>query len=164
MRPLMHNAVPILALVALVWSGAAWAQSPLPAPSPALKTVEPNEAVPLPEVKTAGTVQYVSGGIPHEQLPAFRAARRDYALNIEIFQRDGGRSVFTADAQVRIVNVKSGELMLESKIDGPYLWAKVPPGQYRVVATLNDQVKEARVTVKASQSTRAVIVFPQAQE
>lgn len=164
MRSLMHNVVPIVALVALAWGGTGRAQSPLPAPSNALKTVEPNEAVPLPQVKTAGTVQYVSGGIPYEQLPAFRAARRDYTLNIEIFQREGSRSVFTADANVRIVNAKSGEVVLESKTDGPYLWAKVPPGEYKVVATLDDQTREARVTVRGSQTTRAVIVFPKADD
>lgn len=164
MTNLIRNAVPVIAAATLAWSGMGWAQVPLPAPSKALQTVAPSEATPLPEVKTSGAVRYVSGGIPYEQLPAFRQARRDYSLNIEIFQREGDKSVFTADADVQLVNVKTGEVVLETKTDGPYLWAKVPPGQYKVVATLNNQMKEARVTVNGSNPTRAVIVFPKAQD
>jgi hypothetical protein len=162
MNKLISRAAPVVAAAALAFGGAAFAQqSGLPAPTNALKTVAPSEAVPLPEVQTSGDVEYVTGGIPYEQLPAFREARSEYPLNVEIFQREGDKSVFTADADVRIVSARTGEIALETKTEGPYLWAKVPAGQYKVVATLNDHVKETRVNVRDAAPTRAVLVFPQ---
>jgi hypothetical protein len=165
MKNVMHKVAPIVAAAALALSGAAWAQDPaVPPASNALKTVAPGEAVPLPEVQTSGDVQYVTGGVPFEQLPAFREARRDYPLNIEIYEREGNKDGFTADADVQVVNAKSGDVVLETKTQGPYLWAKVPPGQYKVTATLNGKVKETRVAVNSSRPTRAVVVFPKGTE
>lgn len=131
-----------------------------PPPGASVRSVLPGEAVPLPEVQTSGDVSYVSGGIPYEQLPAFNAARSQFPLNIEVYERDGSRNGFTADAEVRVINAKSGEVVLETKTEGPYLWAKVPPGQYKVETTLNGKVKETRVAVNGSRTTRTIVVFP----
>ncbi len=120
----------------------------------------PGEAVPLPEVKTSGSASYVSGGIPYEQIPAFNAARSQFPLNIEVYERDGSRNAFTADAGVRIINTKSGDVVLDAKTEGPYLWAKVPPGNYKVETTLNGKMKESRVTVSGGKTARAIVVFP----
>ncbi|MBX3621175.1 MAG: hypothetical protein KF891_14490 [Rhizobacter sp.] len=156
--------LPMAAAAALMAAPAAWAAEGLPAPSNALKTVTPSEAVPLPEVQTSGEVQYVSGGVPYEQLPAFRQARNDFPLNIEIYEREGNKNVFTADADVRVIEAKTGEVLLDTKTEGPYLWAKVPPGQYKVEATLNGTTKESRVAVKGSHPSRAVMVFPSSED
>ncbi|MBL0730800.1 hypothetical protein [Piscinibacter sp. HJYY11] len=131
-----------------------------PPPGASARSVLPGEAVPLPEVQTSGNVSYVSGGIPYEQLPAFHAARSQFPLNIEVYERDGNRNAFTAEADVRVINVKTGDVVLETKTEGPYLWAKVPPGQYKVETTLNGKVKEARVAVSGSKTARTIVVFP----
>ncbi|MCR5881376.1 hypothetical protein LRS03_00240 [Rhizobacter sp. J219] len=131
-----------------------------PPPGSSARSVLPGEAVPLPEVQTSGDVSYVSGGIPYEQLPAFHAARSQFPLNIEVYERDGNRNAFTAEADVRVINAKTGDVVLETKTEGPYLWAKVPPGQYKVETTLNGKVKESRVSVSSSRTARTIIVFP----
>jgi hypothetical protein len=163
----MKNAFPHLlipaAIAALVLAGnPAKAQSDAASPAPGMsaRSVLPGEAVPLPEVQTSGSVAYVSGGIPYEQLPAFNAARSQFPLNIEVYERDGSRNSFTADAEVRVIDAKSGDVVLDTKTEGPYLWAKVPPGQYKVETTLNGKVKEARVAVNGSKPARTIIVFP----
>lgn len=163
----MRNAIPHLlipaAIAALALAGnPAKAQDDVvsPAPGASTRSVMPGEAVPLPDVQTSGNVSYVSGGIPYEQLPAFNAARSQFPLNIEVYERDGSRNAFTADADVRVINAKSGDVVLETKTEGPYLWAKVPPGQYKVETTLNGKTKEARVSVNGSKPTRAIVVFP----
>ena len=56
----------------------------------------------------------------------------------------------------------SCETLLDTRAEGPYLWAKVPPGQYKVQTTLNGTMKEQRVTVGNGQSKRAIFVFPPA--
>ena len=163
----MKNSIPHLlipaAIAALALAGhPAKAQDDPASPPPgaSARSVLPGEAVPLPEVQTSGSVSYVTGGIPYEQLPAFNAARSQFPLNIEVYERDGARNAFTADADVRVIDAKSGDVVLETKTEGPYLWAKVPPGQYKVETTLNGKVKEARVSVNGAKPARTIVVFP----
>src|ERR1043165_10156129 len=100
--------VPAVAALALLGGGTlAIAQDEAPASAPpgaSARSVLPGEAVPLPEVQTSGNVSYVTGGIPYEQLPAFNAARSQFPLNIEVYERDGSRNAFTAEADVRAIN------------------------------------------------------------
>lgn len=157
-RSLLAAALAAAALCA----GPTWAQDDPASPPPgaSARSVLPGEAVPLPEVQTSGNVSYVSGGIPYEQIPAFTQARSQFPLNIEVYERDGNRNAFTADAEVRLVDAKSGDVVLETRTEGPYLWAKVPPGQYKVQTTLNGKMKESRVSVSGSRPARAIVVFP----
>lgn len=160
-----HPLIPIVAasVAALALLGeAAWAQEDPTSPPPgaAAKSVGPGEAVPLPEVHTSGEVSYVTGGIPYEQIPAFTAARGQFPLNIEVYERDGAKNAFTADVAVKLVAAKTGDVVLDTTTQGPYLWAKVPPGQYKLQATLNGKMKESRVTVGGAKPARAIVVFP----
>jgi len=154
--------IPALAGAALMAANVAWAQTDATSPPPgdAAKSVLASEAVPLPETRTSGDVSYVTGGIPYEQIPAFTQARGQYSLNIEVYEKDGAKNGFSADAQVKLIDRK-GAVVLDAKTDGPYLWAKVPPGQYRLQTTLAGKMKEQRVSVGNGKSTRAIVVFPQ---
>jgi hypothetical protein len=157
-----YKLIPAVAVAALLGSGAAQAQQSEAATPPlpnAAKTVTPEEKAPLPEVQSSGKVDYVTGGVAYEQLPAFNEARSQFPLNIEIYELEGRRQGFTADADVKLIS-PSGEVVLDAKAGGPYLWAKVPPGSYRLQTTLNGKMKESRVVVKKSGPTRAVVVFP----
>ena len=158
----LKKLVSVAAAAALLGGSAVWAQdaTPTPPPGDAAKSVAPSEAVPLPEVKTTGNVSYVTGGIPYEQLPAFTRARGQYPLNIEIYEKEGIKNGFTADAGVKLID-HSGNVVLDAKADGPFLWAKVPPGQYRLQTTLSGKMKESRVAVASGKVTRAIVVFPQ---
>lgn len=159
-RPLL-SAVATVTTAALLAGTSAWAQEAVPAPPPgqAAQSVAPGEAVPLPDaVQGDGGVAYVTGGVVYEELPAFHRARSQYPLNIEIYEKAGSRNQFTADAQVKLMD-RNGKVLFDTNAEGPYLWAKVPPGQYKVQATLNGLTKEQRVSV-GSQPTRAIFVFP----
>jgi hypothetical protein len=160
--------VPAVAALALLGGGfTAYAQddhtpATSPPPGASAKSVAPGEAVPLPEVQTSGSVSFVTGGIPYEQIPAFTAARSQFPLNIEVYQRDGNKNGFTADAEVKLIAAKSGDVVLDTKTEGPFLWAKVPPGSYKLQTTLAGKTKESRVTVgSGARPTRAIVVFPQ---
>lgn len=131
-------------LAGLLGGAGAWAQ---------------DDAMPLPAEKQSGDVSYVTGGVPDEQVAAFRQARSSYPLGIEIYQKSGAKSEFTADVQVQVTD-KAGNVVLDAPTEGPYLWAKLPPGQYRIDATLNDRKLTRSVNVPASGSTSAVLVFP----
>ncbi|MGY4828272.1 hypothetical protein ACVNIS_06830 [Sphaerotilaceae bacterium SBD11-9] len=147
----------IAAAASPLLAGVAWAQDV--APGEAIRSVSPGEAVPLPDARQAeGGAAYVTGGVAYEQLPAFQRARSEYPLNVEIYEKAGSRNQFTADARVLLLD-RSGKIVLDARADGPYLWAKVPPGQYKVQTTLNGTTKEQRVAVSNGRSTRAIFVF-----
>jgi hypothetical protein len=164
MNPASKKSLIVAATVALM-GASTWAQDPVATPSPApgasVRSVAPGEAVPLPDVQTSGDASYVTGGIPYEQIPAFTQARNQYPLNIEIYQKAGAKNEFTADADVKLISVKSGDVVLDARTQGPYLWAKVPAGQYKLQTTLNGKMKESLVAVNSSHPTRAIVVFPQ---
>ncbi len=158
----LKRIVSAVAVAALFGGSAAWAEEPATSPPPgaAGKSVTPDEAVPLPEAKTSGTVSYVTGGTRYEQLPAFRSSRNQFPLNIEVYEKDGAKNGFTAGAGVKLID-RSGNVVLDAKTDGPYLWAKVPPGQYKLQTTLGGKLKESQVAVSNGKTTRAIVVFPQ---
>jgi hypothetical protein len=162
MKSFRQNLFPAVAVSALLAAGSAWAQEPAVSapPGAAARSVLPGEAVPLPDAQQsdAGT-PYVTGGAVYEELPSFQRARSEYPLNIEIYEKAGAKNQFTADAQVKLID-RNGKVVLDAQADGPYLWAKVPPGQYKVQTTLNGTMKEQRVSVASSRPTRAIFVFP----
>ena len=126
--------------------------------------VQSEVLLPLPPVKQSGDVSYVSGGVPDEQLPAIQKAKASYPLVIELYQKSGANSEYTADAQVRLKNSK-GDVVLDDKADGPFFLVRTAPGTYQVEATLNGKtVTQRGVAVPAKGSRRVVIVFPQATD
>jgi hypothetical protein len=155
--PRMKKAfLPLLAVAAMVCSsGPTWAADEVLAP------VEPSATLPLPPEKQQGNVSYVSGGVPDEQLAAVKQARGKYPLVVELYQKAGAKSEFTSGAQVRLTD-KAGKVVLDDRSEGPFMLVKLPPGSYRVQATLNGKTSAAQsVAVAATGSKRAVIVFPQ---
>ncbi|MEY4562968.1 MAG: hypothetical protein RLZZ618_2245, partial [Pseudomonadota bacterium] len=80
-------------------------------------------------------------------------------LNIELYQKAGAKSEYTADADV-VITDRSGRAVLETKAEGPFLFAKLAAGTYRVKAMLAGKTVEKSVTVGRG-TARAVLVFPQ---
>jgi hypothetical protein len=114
----------------------------------------------LPPERQAGNVTYVTGGVADDQAEAFKLARSGYPLSIELVQKSGGKNEFTADAQVQVSD-SAGNVVLNAKADGPFMLVRVPPGTYRVQATLNGRTVEAKaVTVGAKGGAQAMLVFP----
>lgn len=114
----------------------------------------------LPPEQQAGAVSYVSGGVSSDEAEAFKAARSTYPLAIELVQQQPGRNEFTADVRVTLTD-SAGHVVLDAKADGPFMLVRVPPGQYRVQATLNGRSMESKpVTVAAHGSAQTMIAFP----
>jgi hypothetical protein len=131
-------------------------------PPNATNSAELNDPTALPEEQTYGNVTFVTGGVNYEQLPAIKEARSEYPLGIELYQKNGAKSEFTADADVKVVNTKSGNVVLETKAEGPFVLAKVPPGTYRVEASLNGETRKSKpLQVSGKKHTRAMIIFPE---
>lgn len=79
----------------------------------------------------ANGITYVSGGIGEQELVAIAAMKRDYNLRLLFAVTKSGE--FLADVRVKLVD-KAGKTLLDAMSDGPYFFAKVKPGNYKVVA------------------------------
>jgi len=136
---------PLAASLALACASAAWAQ---------------DDRAPLPPAKQAGDITYVTGGVAYEEVPAFKEAKRDYPLAIEIYEKAGSKNQFTADTRVLLID-KAGDVVFDAQADGPYMLVKAPAGQYKMEASLNGRTVTRQVNVNARGTTNAVVVFPQ---
>jgi hypothetical protein len=113
----------------------------------------------LPPERQAGGVSYVSGGVAADEADAFKAMRNNYPLSIELVQQVGGHNMFTADAKVRVMD-SGGRVLLDARADGPFMLVKLPPGRYRVEATLKGVTTETPVTVNVGGHAQATLSFP----
>ena len=141
-KPLL---APIAAALAIASGTAVWAQ---------------DDRAPLPAAKQAGDITYVTGGVAYEEVPAFKDAKRDYPLAIEIYEKAGAKNQFTADTQVKLID-KEGDVVFDAQADGPYMLVKAPAGQYKMEATLNGRTVTKQVTVNSRGTANPVVVFPQ---
>lgn len=115
---------------------------------------------PLPREKVAGVASYVTGGVSLESSQAFKKAFRDYPLVIQLFEQDGAHEVYTADAQVRIVDAQ-GRTVLDRPADGPFMLVRLPAGEYRVSAELAGRALAPHpVHVSEHGHASSVFVFP----
>ena len=112
----------------------------------------------LPPEQRAGDVAFVTGGVSDEEATAFKGAMAAYPLAIEVVQSNAGRGAYTAGATVQVAR-RSGEVMLNTRADGPFVLVRVPPGDYVVTATFNGRTLTKDVSVAASGGTRAVMSF-----
>ena len=105
------------------------------------------QAQPMPQMQSAGAVQYRCGGIGVDESNAMRAAMKDYPLAL-LFAASGGD--YLADIQVQI----SGANDASFTAGGPVCLLKLPEGRYTVKATTKDgRDKSQSVEVgKASKS------------
>jgi len=113
---------------------------------------------PLPPVQTSGPVEYLSGGIGADESAAMRKASGQWPLALEFAIQDRQRADFAADVKVRIRDARGNEV-LQATSEGPFLLARLAPGNYAVEATLAGQTLQRKVDVKAGQSSREVFLW-----
>ena len=73
-------------------------------------------------------------------------------------QSAAGRGQYTAGATVQVTR-RDGEVMLNTRAEGPFVLVRLPPGTYRVDATLNGRTLSKDVSVAANGSAHAVLSF-----
>jgi hypothetical protein len=88
---------------------------------------------------TSHGIKYLSGGVGINERAAMDRMDKGYNLKV-IFAEPSGP--YLANVNVEILNA-SGKKLVETTDNGPWFFAKLPDGKYRVVATFNGK-KEAR--------------------
>ena len=139
----MFNKRSLFAFLLTLGTASVWAQAP----------AQPGELT----VQSKGDISYVSGGVGASEQEALKKVRSDY--NLWLTFAVTGTGAFLADVPVTISD-KSGQALLEAVSAGPYLYARVPAGTYRVSADNEGQVQTRTVTVPASGGVPEVFEWP----
>ncbi len=86
----------------------------------------------LPAPQTAGDVRYLSGGVGSDERRAMRDMAKDYNLRVTLVA--GPRGAYLSGAALRIAR-EDGSVVLETQAEGPWFFARLPDGRYRVSVT-----------------------------
>ena len=93
-----------------------------------------------------------SGGVGEEERQALERDAR-YNLKVIAARRDGA---YLADVDVTIVDQR-GAQVLATHMEGPWLLAELPPGQYRVVGDYRGTMQKRDVTVGRGARSEVVL-------
>jgi hypothetical protein len=112
----------------------------------------------LPPEQTFGGVKFVTGGVGLDDSQALLKRREDFPLSVEVYQRQAGHDLYTAGADVKVLDLR-GAAVLQAHAEGPLLLADVPAGRYTVVTTLDGQTERRNVVVHNGENSRAIFEF-----
>lgn len=98
------------------------------------------QAAPAPVERNG--VTYITGGIGEDEVRAFREVAPKYNLRITLASKAGH---YLSDINVRITS--GTRLVLAVRTEGPFLFARVPPGSYRIAARDRHETIKKEVVV-----------------
>jgi hypothetical protein len=79
-------------------------------------------------------IAYVSGGVGQSELVAMNEEKKNYSFWLTTAAKGSGS--YLAAVRVRILDARSRQSVLETTMEGPWLFAALPKGRYEVEATL----------------------------
>jgi len=95
---------------------------------------------------SSGKVKYVSGGVGEDSDARMHSLGKEYNLKLLFAAKDGH---YLADVALTIVNER-GVKVLDTTAEGPWLFAALAPGKYRISATYAGTAVARDTTVPAS--------------
>ena len=121
-----------------------------------MATVQAAPAIPMHKVDG---IEVASGGIGDGQSAAIQSEARHWPLTLEFAVRDHAKSDYAANVHV-IVRDTKGQTVLKTTSDGPFLLARLDPGQYVIQASLNGKMLQQKVTV-GHEPVRQLFLWPE---
>ncbi len=113
----------------------------------------------LPTVQMSGTVEYLSGGISEDESMAIKAESKRWPLMLEFAIQASPRAEYASGVDVEIRNSK-GIVAYQAQGQGPFLLARINPGQYTVSASLKGKVISKKVSVAKGKTAKAMFLWP----
>jgi hypothetical protein len=105
------------------------------------------------DMGTRNGVPYLSGGIGLDEREYItQMLARDYNFKLELAAANGD---YISNVDVRITD-SSGRVVLQVGTGGPWLFARLSPGRYRVEATAQGRTFEKTVTIGGESTARLV--------
>ncbi|HSH06256.1 MAG TPA: carboxypeptidase regulatory-like domain-containing protein [Burkholderiales bacterium] len=116
-----------------------------------------------PLVQAQGKVRYVSGGIGVGERLELAAMHAEFNVHMTFAVRRAGN--YLADVAVRVEDA-SGRALLDALSDGPWLYARLAPGRYRLRAAYAGVEQTRAFQVRAGGHTELYLYWddPSAHE
>lgn len=114
--------------------------------------------VSLPPVQSQGQTEYLTGGIGEEESRAILKEGSSWPLMLELAQADTPRAAFISDVLVTIKD-GSGNTVLETVTEGPYLLVKLPPGKYSLDATYESTKRHRDLSIQKGGSKKITLLW-----
>jgi hypothetical protein len=96
-------------------------------------------------VQTAGRVSYVSGGVGTTSIDHLSSLARDFNLKLVFALKSGD---YVSGVKVAIADA-TGKQLLDTTSEGPWFLAKLPAGNYQIVATFAGKAEKRTIAVGA---------------
>lgn len=101
-------------------------------------------------------ITYVTGGVGEDEAAAIRAVASRYSMRARFITNAGE---FTSDVSVRMFT-PDGKLIFAAITDGPYLYAQIPPGRYRLSATLGGVERSQSIAIPTHGGIGVSLTWP----
>jgi hypothetical protein len=105
---------------------------------------------PVQKMKTDG-IEYMSGGVGMDEREEMEAMAKEFNVKAIFAEASGD---YLANVMVTIAKA-SGEKVVDLTSDGPWLLAKLPPGQYSITAVYKGTAETQ--TIDAGQGLKSVL-------
>ena len=145
--PILHPAQALLALTLATWFPTALA---------------------IDRGTTPGGIAYATGGVGHSELQELHAERGRYSFWLTTAALRSG--AYLADVEMRSTPLRADAPVLELRMSGPWLFAALPPGRYRIEAAYRDtaeqplQVRRGGATIQGGERRQMVLYFDTGDE
>ena len=99
----------------------------------------------------SGDVPYTSGGIGSDEREALKAEAKQYNLRLNFAEQGGGH--FLSDVQV-VISTAAGKPVLSATSNGPWFFAKLVPGRYKIAVTSEGKEQTRTINVTKAKSSQ----------
>jgi hypothetical protein len=113
----------------------------------------------MPRERRQNGIAYLTGGQMQTDIPTFERLALAYPLALEFVRHGAHRDEFLAGARV-LVRDAGGKQLLSTVSDGPFLFLRIPPGGYDIVATYDGKTIKNNVVVPRSGHRRVLLEWP----
>jgi hypothetical protein len=119
----------------------------------------PSPSTSLPPMRSQGQVEFLSGGIGGDESDAIKKEADSWPLMLELAQASTPRAEYISDVPVTIRD-ESGQIVLETIAEGPFLLIKLPPGKYSLMATYQSIKLYRQLNIQKGQHEKLTLIWP----
>jgi hypothetical protein len=105
----------------------------------------------LPEKMKTDGIEYLSGGVGMDEREEMEAMAKEFNVKAVFAEASGD---YVGNVMVKIAKAP-GEKVLDATSDGPWFFAKLPPGKYSIKAVYKGIAKTQ--TIDAGQALKSVL-------
>lgn len=106
--------------------------------------------------QTQGRVSFVSGGVGQEENCLMKGVQSGYNLHLLFAETPSNH--YLADIPVKVID-HHGATVLDATSQGPYLYARLMPGSYRIIAENGDRTLTRHVRILSTTRPTSVSFF-----